>query len=182
MSLTREEKMDRAGTESGSWRSLFRNIVPTATSLLPTAASLVYPTATKVVTSALTSSKKREPGESRKTDEEQMDLAGTEKISRRLPRFLFRTSSMGKAQVGVIGIQRALASIGIPVKPTGKIDRATVEGVNNVLRGWDDAPPSLKKGELTSAGIARNLPAVSKAIKLALRGAKDFGDASHSDE
>lgn len=104
-------------------------------------------------------------GPMRLTDEERMDRAGSEKPA-------------GNRVAGVKNLQRTLASIGMGVKTTGVVDEATVEAVNSVFNGWDDAPESLKGGNLTASQIAKNLPTVSKYLRLAVHGAQGFGDAS----
>jgi hypothetical protein len=99
------------------------------------------------------------------TEEERMDRAGTEKIG----------ASM---QPGVKSLQRRLASVGLPVKQTGVVDSATVQAVNGIFAGWDDAPANLSGGNLTAGQIAKNLGLVSKYVKKALGGAQNFGDSS----
>ena len=100
------------------------------------------------------------------TEEERMDRAGTEKIG-------------GPAmQPGVKNLQRRLASVGLPVRQTGVVDEATVEAINGIFSGWDDAPEKLRGGNLTAGQISKNLPAVTKYVKLALGGAQNFGDAT----
>jgi len=95
-----------------------------------------------------------------------MDRAGTEKIG-------------GPAmQPGVKNLQRRLASVGLPVKQTGFVDEATRDAVNGIFAGWDDAPASLRGGNLTAGQISKNLPLVTKYVKLALGGAQNFGDAT----
>lgn len=84
----------------------------------------------------------------------------------------------GAAAGGVAGMQKMLAGIGMAVRPTGRVDQATVDALNAVFAGWDDAPPKLRGGALTAKQIASNLPAVARYLKLAIHGAQDFGDAT----
>lgn len=78
----------------------------------------------------------------------------------------------------VANMQKMLAGIGMAVRPTGRVDAATVDAINAVFAGWDDAPPKLRGGKLTQQQIERNLPAVSKYLHAAIHGAQDFGDAT----
>lgn len=80
---------------------------------------------------------------------------------------------------GIKRMQRELAGIGMPVKPTGKVDDATVDAINEIFHGWDDAPPLLKNGDLTARQISENLPFVEKYVKKAIGGAQEFGDATN---
>lgn len=140
------------------------------------------------------------------SEEEMMDLAGTENIGStydkmketaevldaakkgdQLAAMILRSTGhlpepggdeSGAAGTGVKGMQRMLAGIGMAVRPTGAVDRATVDAINAVFAGWDDAPPKLRGGNLTARQISSNLPAVSRYLKLAIHGAQDFGDAT----
>lgn len=87
-------------------------------------------------------------------------------------------SSSGAAGGGVKSMQRELAGIGMPVQVTGKVDAATVDAVNEIFHGWDDAPALLKSGDLTARQISANLPFVEKYVKKAIGGAQEFGDAT----
>jgi len=85
----------------------------------------------------------------------------------------------GAASGGPIrGIQHTLAAMGMPVRPTGVLDQPTVEAVNGVLNGWDDAPPALRTGKLTQHDIARQIGLVAKLIKQAAGGALVFHDVN----
>lgn len=87
-------------------------------------------------------------------------------------------SSSGAGGGGIKGMQRELAGIGMPVRVTGKVDAATVDAVNAVFHGWDDAPPLLKNGDLSARQISANLPFVEKYVRKAIGGAQEFGDAT----
>lgn len=99
------------------------------------------------------------------TEEERMDRAGTEKIGAAM-------------QPGVKNLQRRLASVGLPVKQTGVVDNATTNAINGIFAGWDDAPASLRGGNLTPGQISKNLPLVTKYVRKALGEAQQFGDAT----
>ena len=69
----------------------------------------------------------------------------------------------------VKGMQARLRGIGFSdVRPTGKLDRVTVEAINSIFNGWDDAPPALRTGTLTDRQIAANLGTVQKYMKKAV--------------
>lgn len=75
-------------------------------------------------------------------------------------------------------IQLTLVKMGIPVRPTGTLDQATVDALNGVFNGWDDAPPKLRTGKLTAHDVARQLPLVTKLVKQAAGGALVFPDVN----
>lgn len=79
---------------------------------------------------------------------------------------------------GVVGMQKMLAGIGMAVRPSGRVDAATVDAINAVFAGWDDAPPKLRGGNLTGKQISSNLPSVERYLRMAIHGAQDFGDAT----
>jgi hypothetical protein len=101
------------------------------------------------------------------SEEEEMDRAGTEKLP-----------APGAKVSGVKNMQRSLSNIGMPVKLTGVIDQPTVEALNAVFQGWDDAPARLRTGTLTAREIQSMLPAVQHYLHKAIGEAKDFGDAA----
>jgi hypothetical protein len=89
------------------------------------------------------------------------------------------SGGLGAAASGPIrAIQTDLKKIGALTRVTGVLDDATVTGVNQVLGGWDDAPPKLRTGKLTSHEIAQNLPAVRKYLRAAVTGALVFPDVN----
>lgn len=88
------------------------------------------------------------------------------------------SSVFGAAHDPVPGIQRTLASMGIPVRVTGVLDQQTVDAINGVFNGWDDAPPALRTGKLTQHDIARQIGLVSKLVKHAAGGALVFHDVN----
>lgn len=102
------------------------------------------------------------------TEEEKMDRAGSEKLP--------ETRIVMRKTPGVKNIQRTLASIGIPVKQTGALDQETVDAINSIFKGWDDAPSKLRGGNLTAHDIAKDIGAVARYINLATGGAKSFED------
>lgn len=67
-------------------------------------------------------------------------------------------------------IQHDLVAIGLPVRLTGQLDKATVDGVNQVLSSWDDAPAVLRK-TLSMHDIARNIGLVRSTLHKAVGGA-----------
>ncbi len=75
------------------------------------------------------------------------------------------------ASPSVAALQRNLRAMGMPVRQTGVLDKATVASVNAIFAGWDDAPPALASGRLTAHQIAMKLPAVSHYVALAAHGA-----------
>lgn len=88
-------------------------------------------------------------------------------------------ADLGAAGGGPIRtIQVTLAKMGLPVHPTGVLDDATVQAVNGVFNGWDDAPPALRTGRLTKHDIARQLPVVVKYVRLAAGGAMVLPDVN----
>jgi hypothetical protein len=88
--------------------------------------------------------------------------------------------SLGAAHGGspIRTVQALLQRMGLPVKPSGVLDQATVDAINGVLGDWSDAPPQLRTGRLTAHDVARQLGAVSKYLKLAAGGAMRV-DAEH---
>jgi hypothetical protein len=92
---------------------------------------------------------------------------------------LGRSVSFGAASGAPIKtIQLTLAKMGLPVHPTGVLDQPTVDAVNGVFNGWDDAPPDLRTGRLTAHDIARKLPVVTRLVKQAAGGALVFPDVN----
>lgn len=63
-------------------------------------------------------------------------------------------------------IQHDLAAVGISVRLTGQLDKATVDGVNKVLGEFDDPgiDPRLCTGNLSMHDIARNIRHVREAV------------------
>lgn len=84
----------------------------------------------------------------------------------------------GAQQSAVHTIQRDLHKINPSVPINGKLDAVTVDAINAVFNGWDDAPPSLRTGKLTAQKIARNTGTVAKFVRLAIRGATTFADVN----
>ena len=68
------------------------------------------------------------------------------------------------------GIQADLAKIGMPVRITGRLDAPTVDGINQVLGSWDDAPLILRK-KLSMHDIAQNIGLVRTTLHKAVGGA-----------
>ena len=92
---------------------------------------------------------------------------------------LGRSASFGAATGGPIRtIQVTLAKMGLPVHPTGVLDDPTVDAINGVFNGWDDAPPALRSGKLTKHDIARQLPIVTRLVKQAAGGAMVLPDVN----
>lgn len=89
-----------------------------------------------------------------------------------------RADCMGAARSDIITIQRQLQKINADIRPTGKVDAATVIGVNSVFNGWDDAPPELATGRLTAAQISKNARTVAKFLKKAIGESTTFADVS----
>lgn len=75
-------------------------------------------------------------------------------------------------------IQRDLERIGTGVKPTGKLDEATVRAINGVFGGWDDAPREMATGRLTASQISKNAPKVAKYIRRAVAQMTTFADVN----
>lgn len=78
---------------------------------------------------------------------------------------------LGAAAGPIKSIQLDLKKIGVPVAPTGVLDDSTVTAINGVFQGSVDVPPKLATGNLTKHDIAANLPAVSRGLKVIVRGA-----------
>lgn len=76
-------------------------------------------------------------------------------------------------------IQLDLKKIGIPVATTGSLDDATVQAINQIFNGSVDVPPRLATGNLSKRDIVANILAVSRALKIIVRGAQNFEDVSH---
>ena len=85
-----------------------------------------------------------------------------------------RAADFGAASSPIRSIQSTLRRMGLPVRVTGVIDPATVDGVNGVLGGWDDAPPRLASGRLTAPEIRKLAVLVDRYIKKAAGGATGF--------
>ena len=68
-------------------------------------------------------------------------------------------------------IQQALHRLGTGVQITGRLDAATVDAINGVFGGWDDAPAYLRTGKLSQHDIAQHLADVSKYLHQAVGGA-----------
>lgn len=81
-------------------------------------------------------------------------------------------SGLGAATATPIrAIQQTLQHIGLGVHVTGRLDQATVDAINGVLGGWDDAPPYLRTGKLSMHDIAAHLQDVSRYLRKAAGGA-----------
>ena len=132
------------------------------------------------------------------TEEEMMDRAGSEtwnklkdvadfadakntgdSIANLVQQAARTVSGAGGAKIpGVKNMQRTLQSVGMPVRTTGVVDQPTVDAVNAIFQGWDDAPSALAGGNLTAGQIMSNLPLVQKYLRQAIGGAQQFGDAT----
>jgi len=94
------------------------------------------------------------------------------------------TDSRGHVEIGrtaggpIAAIQKDLIKIGSPVRPTGKLDAATISAINQVFNGWDDAPAALRTGELTGPQIARNAKVVAKYLRKAVGETTMFADVN----
>lgn len=71
-------------------------------------------------------------------------------------------------------MQSHLARMGLPVRVSGVLDTATVNAVNGVFDGWDDAPAKLRTGRLTKHEIATQIALVTHYVKLAATGASSY--------
>jgi len=71
-------------------------------------------------------------------------------------------------------VQTYLARMGLPVRVSGVLDAATVNAINGIFDGWDDAPPKLRTGRLTKHEIAMQIGVVARYVKLAATGATSF--------
>jgi hypothetical protein len=133
-----------------------------------------------------------------RTEEELMDVLGSETYERfkdaadilsakkqgedvasQILKAAALTDAMGATEAaGVKRVQRALASVGMPVRTTGVVDQATVSALNNIFAGWQDAPPKLRAGGLTARDVKSMLPSVEKYLARAVGEAQKFGDAT----
>ena len=68
-------------------------------------------------------------------------------------------------------IQQLLHQLGTGVQITGRLDAATVNAINGVFNGWDDAPPYLRTGKLNQHDVAAHLGDVTKYLQRAAGGA-----------
>lgn len=80
-------------------------------------------------------------------------------------------SLFGAAAGPIKSIQLDLKHLGIPLEPTGVLDDPTVTAINGVFAGSVDVPPKLATGNLTKHDIAKNLPVVSRSLKVIVHGA-----------
>lgn len=85
---------------------------------------------------------------------------------------------LGAARGPISTIQAHLRAMGMPVHASGALDQATVDGVNSVFNGWDDAPPKLRTGRLTAKDIAKQARLVAALMKKAAGGALVFHDVN----
>ncbi len=83
-------------------------------------------------------------------------------------------SILGAAGGPIKTVQSLLANMGLPVRPTGVLDDATVAAINGIFDGWDDAPPKLRTGRLTKHEVATNIGLVTRYVKIAAHGATNF--------
>lgn len=81
---------------------------------------------------------------------------------------------LGAAGGPIKTVQTYLAHMGLPVRPTGVLDAATVNAINGIFDGWDDAPAKLRTGRLTKHEIAAQIGVVAHYVKLAATGATSF--------
>ncbi len=75
-------------------------------------------------------------------------------------------------------IQKDLGRIGADVKPTGRLDEATVLAINGVFNGWDDGPKAMTTGKLTAAQISKNATVVAKYLHKAVAQMTTFANAN----
>lgn len=68
-------------------------------------------------------------------------------------------------------VQNLLHQLGTGVQITGRLDAATVNAINGVFNGWDDAPPYLRTGRLSQHDVVRHLADVQRYLSKALTGA-----------
>lgn len=78
---------------------------------------------------------------------------------------------LGAASSPVRAMQSTLARMGLPVRPTGVIDAATVAAVNGIFDDWSDVPPKLRTGRLSARDIGRQIGLVSHYVRIAAGGA-----------
>lgn len=79
-------------------------------------------------------------------------------------------------------MQKDLLKIGSDgVKPTGKLDEATVNAINGVFNGWDDAPKNLTSGNLTPAQISKNQNVVARYLHKAIGEMTTFSNVNEPD-
>lgn len=83
-------------------------------------------------------------------------------------------SGLGGAAGPIRTIQVNLRKIGVPVKPSGVLDDATVQAVNQIFDGSVDVPPKLATGRLSKHDIVANIGAVIRALNVVVRGAQNF--------
>jgi hypothetical protein len=83
-------------------------------------------------------------------------------------------SILGAAGGPIKTVQVYLARMGLPVHATGVLDAATVNAINGIFDGWDDAPPKLRTGRLTKHEIAAQIGLVTRYVKRAATGATSF--------
>jgi hypothetical protein len=84
---------------------------------------------------------------------------------------IFGASSGAAPATPIRAIQQTLQHLGTGVRLTGRLDQATVDAINGVLGGWDDAPPALRTGKLSQHDIAAHIRDVAKYLRLAAGGA-----------
>lgn len=89
-----------------------------------------------------------------------------------------KLSGLGAAGGPIRTIQVNLNKIGVPVKPSGVLDDATVQAVNQIFDGSVDVPPKLATGHLSKHDIAANVGAVVHALNVIVHGAQNFQDVS----
>jgi len=85
-----------------------------------------------------------------------------------------QAADFGAAGGPIKTVQVYLARMGLPVRATGVLDAATVNAINGIFDGWDDAPPRLRTGRLTKHEIATQIGVISRYVKLAATGATNF--------
>jgi hypothetical protein len=83
-------------------------------------------------------------------------------------------SIFGAAGGPIKTVQSLLVHMGLPVRVSGVLDDATVNAINGIFDGWDDAPPKLRTGRLTKHEVATNIGLVTRYVKRAAGGATNF--------
>ena len=90
--------------------------------------------------------------------------------------------SGSQAKNPVLAMQKDLLKIGSDgVRPTGKLDEATVRAINGVFNGWDDAPKNLTTGNLTISQVSKNQALVARYLHKAIGEMKSFSNVNEPD-
>ena len=95
---------------------------------------------------------------------------------------MIRSSSMGgPSGSDVVALRRKLRSIGMDVKSKGDVDQPLVDAVNNIFKGWDDAPKGLRAGDMTQKGLRDHVKKVNELVDKAIGGAQHLEHAEKDD-